>query len=270
MTSYTISDLERFIDGECSADESAGISAELEKDPALASEFYRLQEVDRLVYGLARETSAPNALRASVDARFGPGGGKAGAGRDGLRARVPVNARRRGFLIGAGGLLAATVAGVAVYPGLDRLGGGRIDPVSTIFRDFETFLLKDRAIDVVETDMVRLAGWFSDRLPFSLPPIASDGAGTRLVGGRLCWLLDRRLAALSYETDEGPLVVYVMSARGIDVPAGRENSNIGTHVSWHRSEGSTSVMWTSGDLFVAMVSTQELHKLMAIAGKLVG
>ncbi len=270
-TKHSLSDLERYSDGECLPEEAAEIRAALDRDPALVSELYKLQEVDRLVRSISQEIKAPETLRRSVEDRYGlndePQPAEPGKS---VPVRLLSVTKRRGFLIGAGSVLAASMATFAVIPTLKPKGGAALDPVGTLFRDFETYLAGDKSVDVTEANMVRLAEWFSGRLSFSLPPISSSGAGARLVGGRLCWLLERRLASLSYDTDEGPLVVYVMSAAGINVPAGRETSEIGRDLSWHRSSGSTSLMWKSGDLLLVMVGTQEVRKLMSIARSLVG
>ncbi len=267
---YALSDLERFIDGECSPEEARQIRADLDADPSLAREVYHLEEVDRLVRSRAQEIRAPESLRESVAEQFGLDTEETDAIPITRSVRRGLPRNRRAFLAGAGGLIAASLATVFVVPRLDILQRSDTDPVGTFFRDFETYLLKDRAIDISETNITRLAAWFSDRVSFSLPPISSARADARLVGGRLCWLLERRLASLSYETDDGPLVVYVMNADGIDLPAGRRESDIGEDLSWHRSGDNTSLMWKSDDLLIVMVGTQELHKLMMVARSLVG
>lgn len=270
----TAEELERYLDGECSQAEAARIEADLKAAPDLACELDRMRRIDQAVRGHCLRTRAPETLCASVSARFGKGDDDAPA-RPAPRFPYPrlgsphIDRGRRRALIGAGGLLAAGIAAVAIGPTFFSAPGAA-DPVDTFFRDFETYLLKDRAVDVSETNMVQLAGWFSDRLPFALPPIGSSGGGAALIGGRLCWLLDRRLASLSYETADGPIVVYVMDADGIALPEGRETSEIGDQLSWHRSKASTSLMWRSGDLLVVMVGTQEVRRLMTIAQSLVG
>ncbi len=267
---YALSDLERFIDGECSPEEARQIRADIDGDPSLAREVHHLEEVDRLVRSRALETRAPETLRDSVAERFGLDSRETDAARSPRRTVFGNVLSRRAVLTGAGGLMAAGLATFFVAPRVGILTGADTDPVGTFFRDFETYLLKDRAMDIAETDIVRLAGWFSDRVTFSLPPISSAKADARLVGGRLCWLLERRLASLSYETSDGPFVFYVMNADGIDLPAGRQNSDIGENLSWHRSGTNTSLMWKSDDLLIVMVGTQELHKLMTMARSLVG
>lgn len=263
-TQYPLSELERFVDGACTPEEAAEIEAGITRDPVLARRVEQLEYLNQTVRQAAVTVDAPERLRQATEARFAPLNDDAqpslsssyGSGR---------RLNRRALLAGSGGALAAGLAAFAIIPRL-----GKIDPVETFFRDYETFLLKDRALDVTATDMVQLAGWFGERLPFDLPPVSSSEGDVKLVGGRLCWLLDRRLASLSYDTAHGPVVLYIMSAKGIDAPAGRERPEIGHTVSWHRSSGKASLIWSSEELLFVMVGAQEVNNLMSIAQALTG
>lgn len=265
---HTLSDLEQLIDGECTAERAEQIKADADNNMELADQLKELQQLNRLIRTHAAETEAPASLRRAIAERFDA---ENGDDHETMEAS-PAGGnflKRRSFITGAGGLLAASAAALAIAPDLNILRSTTVDPVGTFFHDFETYLLKDKAIDVKETNMVRLAEWFSDRLPFSLPPIGSSGAGAQLLGGRLCWLLERRLAALTYEANDGPIIIYVMEADGLNIAANRGKSNLGTDLSWHRSSGNTSLIWKSGGLLMVMVGTQELRRLMSIAETLI-
>ena len=261
-TQYKLSELERFVDGDCTPQEAAEIESGIARDPDLAHEVERLEHLNRMVRQTAKAVDAPEGLRLAAENRFGSNyedTQRSLSSSDGWRRRP----NRRALLAGLGGALAAGLAAFAIVPRL-----GKVDPVETFFQDFETFLLKDRALDVTGTDMVQLAGWFGDRLPFDLPPVSSREGDVKLVGGRLCWLLDRRLASLSYETANGPIVLYIMSAKGIDAPAGRDKPKLGHSVSWHRATGKACLIWLSEELLFVMVGNQDVHKLMSIASAL--
>lgn len=258
-TRYTLSELERFVDGDCTPQEAADIESGITQDPDIAREVERLEHLNRVVRQTGLTNDAPESLRLATENRFNinrEDAQRSVSSSDGSRRRL----NRRAMLAGSAGALAAGLAALAIVPQL-----GKIDPVETFFRDYETFLLKDRALDVAATDMVQLAGWFGDRLPFDLPPVSSSEGDVKLVGGRLCWLLDRRLASLSYESAHGPVVLYIMSAKGIDAPDGRDRPEIGHSVSWHRSTGKASLIWSSEELLFVMVGSQEVHNLMTIA-----
>ncbi len=262
MTRTTpLSDLEKFIDGECTPQEVKRIRAELARDPSLSEAADRLDLLNRLLRSSGRDVEASAALRATIARRYSTENTPSASARRRLN--------RRTFFAGAGGALAAGFAALIVVPRLSGIGDAGLDPVGTFFHDFETYLLKDRALDVTETSMVQLAGWFGDRLPFALPPVASSGNSVKLIGGRLCWLMERRLASLSYETDAGPVVLYIMDANGIETPPGRDAPDIGKALSWHRSDDHTCLIWNSEQLLYVMVGTQEVHKMMSIARSLV-
>ncbi|NNE22218.1 MAG: hypothetical protein HKN11_06365 [Rhizobiales bacterium] len=261
-TQHKLSELERFVDGDCTPQEAAEIESGIARDPDLAREVERLEHLNQMVRQSARAVDAPERLRLATENRFGAGfepPQRSLSSSEGSRRRL----NRRALLAGTGGALAAGLAAFVIVPQL-----GKFDPVETFFHDYETFLLKDRALDVTASDMVQLAGWFGNRLPFALPPVSARQGDVRLVGGRLCWLLDRRLASLSYETAQGPVVLYIMSAKGIDAPAGRDKPEIGHSVSWHRSAGKASLIWSSEELLYVMVGNQDVHKLMSIASAL--
>lgn len=258
-TGKPLIELEAYIDGECSLEESLRIKAELDKNPELAASAEQLDALSDALRQDAETDIAPASLRRAVEEKYGL---------PGTPQRAALGRRR--FLMGAGGALAAGVAGIAVVSNFGLPGSQPEGAVETFFHDFETYLAKDKSIDVSETSMIRLAAWFESRLPFQLPPIGSSAERASLIGARLCWLMERRLASLSYEAPEGSMVLYVMKGDGIGIPEGKDDPSIGMNVSWHRSAGNTSLVWRSGELLFVMVSQLELRRLMSVARKLVG
>ena len=265
-TEKTMSGLEAYVDGELSLEEKLQIEAQLKRDAEMAVEARKLETLNDLLSEHGQETTAPQSLRTAAFGKFAIDENDLSAAN---RPR-PGLLGRRSFLIGAGGTLAAGVAGLGVLSTFRTPAPRPESAVETFFHDFETYLAKDKAIDIAETSMVRLAQWYGSRLPFRLPPVGSAGQSASLVGGRLCWLLERRLASLSYESQDGSMVLYIMNADGIAVPEGRNEQALGTNVSWHRSDGHTSLVWRADALLYVMVSQFEVRRLMAEARALVG
>lgn len=262
---YTNGDLERFVDGACRAEEAARIRLAMDEDKQLAMRVHRLEALNTTIRRAERSTEAPATLRQHVvDAFVSRDGEWAGSDRSSL-ALPARRLDRRAMLAWGGGALAAGLAGLIVLP---RVWPNGPDTVATFIRDFETFLLKDKVIDVTEANMVRLAGWYGNRLSFALPPIAAQAGDVRLVGGRLCWLLERRLASLSYQTSLGPIVLYVMDKSGIPVPTSNTTAEFGESVSWHRADGHACIVWVNGDLLYVMVGDLDVQQLMATARSL--
>lgn len=265
-TGKTMSDLESYVDGECGLEEGLQIEAQLKRDAELAESAGQLETLNEMLRAHGEEVAAPTSLRSAVAEKYAITESETKSV-NGARPGMP---GRRSFLIGAGGTLAAGVAGLGVISNLGTPATQPESAVQTFFHDFETYLAKDKATDISETSMVRLAQWFGPRLPFQLPPVGSSGQEAALVGGRLCWLLERRLASLSYEGAHGSMVLYIMNADGITVPEGRKDPDLGQNVSWHRSAGNTSLVWRSNELLYVMVSQFEVRRLMSEARALVG
>lgn len=265
-TGKTMSELEPYVDGECSLEDSVRIDAQLKQDADLAKEARRLETLNETLRAHGDEVAAPALLRRRINKKYGiADNGSTWASGDRL-----ARPGRRTFLIGAGGTLAAGVAGLGIISQFSTPATRYESAVETFFHDFETYLAKDKAIDISETSMVRLAQWFGSRLPFELPAVGSSGQNAALIGGRLCWLLERRLASLSYEGQDGSMVLYIMKADGITVPEGKSDPALGENVSWHRSADNTSLVWRAGELLYVMVSQFEVRRLITEARALVG
>ena len=265
-TGKPMNDLESYVDGECSLEERLQIEAKLKQDAALAHSADQLEKLNDMLVEHGEGVAAPQTLRTAVAEKYGITADETSRA-SGPR---PSLLGRRSFLIGAGGTLAAGVAGIGVISNFSTPAARPESAVETFFHDFETYLAKDKATDISETSMIRLAQWFGSRLPFQLPPVSSAGQTASLVGGRLCWLLERRLASLSYEGNQGAMVLYIMNADGIAVPEGQQDPTLGQNVSWHRSAGNTSLVWRSNQLLYVMVSQLEVRRLMSEARALVG
>ena len=255
-------DLEAFVDGQCSPQDSSSVLSHLAECDRCAKEALRLEQLTLLLRDELGAETAPDALRASVDELRGEAGPAA--------ASAPSVFGRRRFLVGAGGALAAGVAGLLLLPSVQTHFSGEADLVQTFFEDFETYLLKGKVVDVAEQDMVALASWYEARLNFPLPPLRSHGDGIALTGGRLCWLLHRRLASLSYNGEDGPMLLYVMKADELRLPSGEQYDALGSEFSWHRHGSKTGVVWKSHGLVFALIGNRELKRMEEIAVSLAG
>jgi anti-sigma factor RsiW len=263
MQSKPIIDADLYVDNEYSKEDTARIREKIESTPELAAQIERLDAVNQQLRASAKSVRAPESLHDSLsdlldvpvdDARF-----------------EKFSSTKRNALIGGGAFLAAAIAGVASLRLHQEFSAdAKANLVTqTFFKDFETYLVKDRTLDVQENDLVKIAQWYEPRLPFRLPPISSSGAGASLIGGRLCWLLERRLASLSFDTPKGPVVLYISQANDLELPSGGKSESFGDEVTWHRSRSNTSLIWTIDDLLMAMVSTQEISGLKRIARSII-
>ena len=160
---------------------------------------------------------------------------------------VPVNRR----WLFAGMTAAASVAAVTSIVWRARDGSEGNDLSLAVFGDFATHLDADRDLDLVETDPRRVMNWFTPKVPFGLPQLASLSE-LDLIGGRLCWLLDRRIAAFNFDQGGKALGLYVTDATGLTcqdtlLPNASEPPKLITQ------SGLNGAFWRDGNLAHALV-----------------
>ena len=125
-----------------------------------------------------------------------------------------------------------------------------VEPVN----DFITYRLSGRPLDVESADPAELAQWFTGKTEAGVPRDIPAPPGFRLVGSRLCYFLNRRLAALMYQSDAGLLSLYVMSDHDIVMPEARFDAAVGRTLSSHRVNDHTSLIWRNGGRVYVLVS----------------
>ena len=255
-------DLERLVDGDLDAERAAAFRAHIAGCEACAAELLALEDLNRALRTERDEVTAPPVLRDRVQKVL------RGQVVDGMPV-PPATSKsaptRRNLGIAAIGALAAGLAGVAVVP---RLLTSRLDSediAATLIRDFETFLFAERVLDFTEQDPAAAVAWYRDRLAFELPRLPAELDGFRLRGGRLCWLLDRRLASFSFETDEESLALYVMPSEGTVLAEEGIPQSARPEPSLYRQDRFTNVIWRDGELVFGLVGETATGRVEAIA-----
>ena len=252
--------LERLLDGDCSAEEAARLRAHAAACEVCAKELKALEGLNKTLRDNLRNETAPPRLRAEV-AKILQGGTEE------PRPSGPAFTRRQ-MGVTALGALAAGVLGAVVVPQLIGSRRGPQDIADTLIRDFETFLFAERVLDVVTPDPAAIASWYRARLDFELPRLAAELDGYRLAGGRLCWLLDRRLASLSFEGGDGSLALYIMSAEGFALPNGDPTGGAPPDATLHHRDRFTNVIWREGDLVLGLVGNAAPERVEQMAQSL--
>lgn len=119
---------------------------------------------------------------------------------------------------------------------------------------YGTYMSQDMPLDVVSTDDSAIAQWINTRMGyhFKMPDITD--AATRLVGGRLCRLWDRKSAALVYQRHGVPIVVFAFRGEHISLPTQKSGKTMHVrHVS-----GRPVAVWQRDGVVYSIVG--DLHR----------
>ena len=168
--------------------------------------------------------------------------------------------------------LAATAAALALAVGLSWFGSlmpsmatRQAQLLSVPVDDLHTFVVSKRRMDADIASPAPLRQWFQDKVAFSPPLLPANVAKAKLVGGRLCHFLDRRVASFMYESEGRYISVYVMPHKGLTVPAGQGVDLHRAQAMRHEIQGYTNLMWSNMDLLYAVVSDLPQGRLQEVA-----
>jgi anti-sigma factor RsiW len=166
------------------------------------------------------------------------------------------------------GLVAITLV-IAAPIIIDPFALRREHPVNALVRepinDLITYRVSHRPLDFESGDPRTISDWWADKLDFHAPAPVAEIDGYRLVGGRLCYFLNRRLSALMYRKDDHVVSLYVMSSEQLELPDGGYERIGDWKISVHEHKGYTSLIWQEGSLAFALVSELSRKDLLRAA-----
>lgn len=173
----------------------------------------------------------------------------------------------RRVAIAAAALLAI---GMAVQLRRQSIGGiNTAQLMKTPVDELRSFVDSGRPVDFSTADPVELRRWFVPRVDFT-PPAAPMNPGTTLIGGRLCYFFERRIASYMYKADDHLVSLYVMSDQGIELPSSGGGVTIGERrAAVREADGFAHVLWPEGQLYYSLVSDQPASRLMLLARAMV-
>ena len=248
-----------YADGACTEVEADLVAGHLEDCADCRKQLQEPEEMTKMLRRSVAADSTPPELWASVQETL-----------DQEDARVAARAPRWSGASWRQLAIAASVI-LVVAVSLSRSWWPASDPervVHEAVNDFITYRLSNRELDVASRSPSANLQWFEGKISFQLPPIMEKVAGFELHGGRLCWLLDRRLSALTYKKDGHVASLYVMSGRGLKTPEASFEKAASAEISVHRIGGLTSVVWRRHGLVYALVSGLPLAKLLPFTAAL--
>ena len=87
---------------------------------------------------------------------------------------------------------------------------------SVLVNEFHTFAMSQRNLDYINSEPLAIRQWFGDKVDFRVP-LPTKVSGLNLSGGRLCNMLNQRVASYMYQSDGAWVSLYIMkSGQSID------------------------------------------------------
>jgi len=237
-------------DGACPPGDVLRTREHLSRCPLCSRELVALRELQTRLRQLAVDNRAPDDLWPRMSDRLDRAEER--SPRASIDQRQPLT-RRRVMWAASAAALGTVVVGTQHLLPLSSVEPVIAEPV----QDFITFRLSGRTEDFVSHDAIALARWAESRTTFALPPLQQWLGDYQLTGGRLCWLLDRRLAGISYARDDEKTVVYVMDGAGLSIPTSGKPLDVDTRVRIHHYKGHGVAVWREHDLIYVVVARNE-------------
>jgi anti-sigma factor RsiW len=176
------------------------------------------------------------------------------------RAYLSGTVRLRDFAIG---MVTMALLALVVYGTPPQLVAN--NDLQTVVREaslaYGTYTSQHMSPEVVSADDVAVAQWLNKRMGYYFKiPCITDNA-TQLVGGRLCRLWDRKSAAMIYQRQGVPIVLFAFRGEHISLPAqGNEQKVHIRHVS-----GRPVVVWQRDGVVYSMVGDLHRDDLVRVA-----
>lgn len=142
------------------------------------------------------------------------------------------------------------------------------DVVAEVVNDFLTFRASGDALHIVGSVPDEVKGWLATRVDFEIPFEPTPPDHFRLVGGRLCSFLKRRLAFFHYEMGNHAISLYVMNEEGLSLPFSKPKNIGNRRVSAASLRGVASIAWKDEGLMYVAVSDLTENDLLEFAGSI--
>jgi anti-sigma factor RsiW len=233
------------VDRELPAASAAGVEAHLERCPECAALQARLISLSRRICQEVTCYTAPeplrSAVRAGVAVMASPAEGPETANDNHISwwRRLPRPRLGPATPFGAGFALAACLALVFLLPHTGNLP-------DAVVSDHIRALQPGHLMDVVSADQHTVKPWFDGRLDFAPPVKDFKTQGFPLVGGRLDYLDDKKVAALIYQRRQHLIDLYVWPVGGHLDHAPTEGSRSGYNYLHWSQDG--MAFWAVSDL----------------------
>ena len=240
------SQLEAFVDGECSADDRKMITDHLDHCAACRERVDSLRHLNKTIAANLGDIKAPDGLWQRIEAQLPENLDDHRSPTSKAWFRQPVWQ----MAIAASLLLMLVLPAGLTWQWMHSDNAIIAAPI----QDFSTYRDSGRSLDIASRDPEIIYSWFASRLTFEAPRLKREIAGFDLIGGRLCWLLKRRLGAFAYQRGDQTLALYVMAAHDLTLPSSHFEPDLGINLSSHEFDGFKTMIWRRGELVYTVVS----------------
>lgn len=124
---------------------------------------------------------------------------------------------------------------------------------------------QDGGLKLVTADPEVMSEWFRGRLDIGASAPTFQGTDLRLVGGRLCYLLDREGAHMVYQSGAHVICLFVFNRGDLTLPQGREVVSAGHPIRLTAYKGYNVAVWEDRGLIHALVSDVPQDNLKTLA-----
>jgi anti-sigma factor RsiW len=130
---------------------------------------------------------------------------------------------------------------------------------TALINEFHTFVVSHRALDFSATHPAEIRSWFGDKVDFRVPlPVKS--ADLKLAGGRLCNMLDQRIASFMYQVDGTWVSLYIMRSKTAKQGLGASHEVL--------LQGYAFIDWENQGLHYSLVGDLPVERLREISERL--
>jgi anti-sigma factor RsiW len=247
--------LHAYLDAMLDPGERATLDRHLAACPRCAAELARIRALESRLAGLLRETPAPPAdLWEGVRPARDPG--------------RPAFGRWQRTAVAAAVVAAVAVAALALGGLVQRFAARdarfEVALLETPLEELRAFVDSRRKLDLASTEYAAVREWFAGKVDYALPAPATRPE-VKLVGARLCFFLDRRVASLMYQAEGRTLSLYVIPAEPAGLAARANDTVAGEPVVVHEARGYAQVIWRRGALVHALAADLPAARLVELS-----